>query len=299
MRRMGDDGGVSAFLELLDEPTRARLAASAPTELPALCDAARRRWPDIEVSREHFHAFLAARAGGIERVGALRVDDLYLACACLEGVPAALPAFEALLTEVADCLRHLTAGSEDLLEEAKQATRQLLLPRADRQPALASYTGRGNLGGWLRVALGREIVRLQRAGAAVTRLDSGELRKLADDDDDPETAYLKTHYQREFKEAFAAAVVALEPAERRLLRYAVIERLSIDDIATLERVHRATAARQVARARQRLAEETRRILRERLRLEAGQLQSVLALIESQLEVSVQRLLATREERSAQ
>jgi RNA polymerase sigma-70 factor (ECF subfamily) len=290
---MGETGGVGAFLDGIDEPTRSRLAATAPSELPRLCDAARARWPGIALSQERFYEFLAARAKGIDHLGALRVDDLYLACACLEGVAGAVQAFEALLNEVAEHLRPL-GGSDDVLDEAKQATRQLLLRRHEREPALANYTGRGNLGGWLRVALGREIVRLRREGGAAARLDTRRLHGLRVLADDPETAYLKTRYQREFKEAFNAAIGELDALDRRLLRYAVIERLSVDEIATLERVHRATAARQVARARQRLAETTRRILGERLRIEEGQLESLLALIESQIEVSVQRLLVDGE-----
>jgi RNA polymerase sigma-70 factor (ECF subfamily) len=280
---------VAQFLARLDEPTRSGLMATAAVELERAWQAARSAWPTLDVDAARFCAFLAERATGVAALTELRVSDLYLVCACLDGQPEALLGFEALLTAVGHELRAVARG-DDLLEEAKQITRQILLPRAERPPPLADYAGRGNLRGWLRVALGREVIRLLRRGATVAGGDTGELGRVADEDDDPETAYLKTHYQREFKEAFTDAVALLDAHERRLLRYAVIERLSVDDIGKLERVHRATAARQVARARERLATETRRLLLKRLRLEAGQLQSVLGLIESQIDVSVQRLL---------
>jgi RNA polymerase sigma-70 factor (ECF subfamily) len=176
-----------------------------------------------------------------------------------------------------------------MLAEAKQVVRQVLVPRGDRPPALAEFSGSGELGGWLRIALGRELVRQRRKG--VDRLDTGEAALMADRDDDPETAYLKAHYQREFKQAFAAALTELGDRERRALRYSIVERLSIDEIARLDGVHRATAARDVARARALLAEKTRGLLQTRLRVEPSQLDSILRLVTSQLDVSVRRLLA--------
>src|SRR5262249_50772170 len=132
--------------------------------------------------------------------------------------------------------------------------------------------------------------RLQRPGRAQRQLATGELARLADDTDDPETAYLKRHYKDELRAAFTSAIEQLGADERRILRYAVIEQLSIDEIARLEQVHRATAARHVTRARAELVEQTRRILRSRLRVDAQQLVSILHLIESQLDVSIQGLL---------
>jgi len=218
----------------------------------------------------------------------LHSDDLALARACLSGDPEALRRFDALLDEVGRKLGGI-AGAE-VMREAKQVVRQVLVATKERPAAIAEYSGRGALGGWLRVALGRELVRLAKKGQKEPQASADELELLADGDDDPEATYLKTHYRNEFKQAFAAALEGLDAAERRALRYSVVERLSIDDVARLDGVHRATAARQVARARERLTEETRRILRERLVVDPDELQSILRLIESQVDVSVRRLL---------
>jgi RNA polymerase sigma-70 factor (ECF subfamily) len=279
---------VAAFLARLDDESRARLAPDAAAALDHAWQQARAAWPAIALDPDRFCAYLAARVGDAT-LAALRAPDLYLACACVAEVPAAVQAFDALLAEVAKRLRSV-ARSPQMLEDAKQIAREVLLQRGDRPPALADYAGRGDLRGWLRITLGRELVRLMRVDQGIRRLDTAELARVADEDDDPETAYLRAHYREEFKSAFAAAIEVLEVGERRVLRYAVIERLSIDDIARLERVHRATAARQVTRARARLVEETRRLLRARLRVDGSQLHSILRLIDSQVEVSVQRLL---------
>ncbi|HEY2746921.1 MAG TPA: sigma-70 family RNA polymerase sigma factor [Polyangia bacterium] len=262
-----------------------------PSELEAAWAAGRASWPNIPVDEQRFLGFLRERSG-TAAMASVRAADLYLACACLDGNEAALGAFAALLDEVAAKLHHM-AASDDTLSEAKQIVRQVLVPRGDRPAALAEYSGRGELGGWLRIALGRELVRLRRRQERHQRLDTGEAALLADRQDDPETAYLKAHYQREFKDAFAAALGELADEERRALRYAIVERLSIDQIAQLEGVHRATAARDVARARAQLAEKTRLALQTRLRVEPAQLDSILRLVSSQLDLSVRRLLQDR------
>jgi RNA polymerase sigma-70 factor (ECF subfamily) len=274
--------------------TRARardtMRGMSVSEAERVWKTARKAWPGVEVPLERFASFFDERAarGG---AGELHGDDLYLACACLAGDRAALRAFDALLEEVARKLRRV-APNDEALADAKQAARRLVMARGDRPAALSDYNGRGALGGWLRIVLGRELLTLRRQAARELRADTGELAAVVDREDDPETAYLKTHYRREFKEAFAAAMARLDDDERRALRYAIVERLGIDDVARLEGVHRATAARQVARARARLSEETRGVLRDKLKLDAAQLDSVLRLIDSQVDVSVRRLLAS-------
>ncbi|MBN1606671.1 MAG: transcriptional regulator, partial [Polyangiaceae bacterium] len=66
--------------------------------------------------------------------------------------------------------------------------------------------------------------------------------------------------------------------------------LTIDEIAAAFGIHRATAARRVARARSALLAATRRELGERLRMSTAALKSVMRLIQSQLHASVRRLL---------
>jgi RNA polymerase sigma-70 factor (ECF subfamily) len=284
---MLSDAAIKAFCSRRGE--EAQTEPELPDELSRLWEAVRHAWPTVAIEETRFFAFLGERAG--ERpLASLHATDLYLACACIDGDAAALRGFEALLDEVGRKVRRL-AVDQDALAEAKQKLRHhVLLPRGERPPALADYNGQGELGGWLRIALGRQILRSTPQQKREVRLDTGETALVAGADDDPETAFLKAHYQREFKDAFAAALDALADEDRRALHYAVVERLSIDEIALLEGTHRATAARRVERARERLAERTREALYARLALAPAQLQSVLRLISSQIDVSVRRLL---------
>jgi RNA polymerase sigma-70 factor (ECF subfamily) len=66
--------------------------------------------------------------------------------------------------------------------------------------------------------------------------------------------------------------------------------LNIDAIGVLFGVHRATVARWRSDARTALFEGTRRVFRAELDLSAGEFASVMRLIDSQLEVSLPRLL---------
>jgi RNA polymerase sigma-70 factor (ECF subfamily) len=257
-------------------------------ELARLIDEARQTWPGLRRGVERLRVRLQRAGASLESLSELKVPDLYLACACLDGDVAAVRAFDELLEEVARKLRR-SDFTDDALAEAKQLARQVLLPRGDAPPALADYTGRGALYSWLRVVVGRELLRVVGGAHRQVTLSTVQLG-LPDDAHDPETAYLKAHYESEFKRAFAAAMGELPDQDRRALRYAIVERLTIDEIARLEQIHRATAARDVARARARLADRTRAALQARLSVEQTQLESILRLVSSQLDVSVCRLL---------
>jgi RNA polymerase sigma-70 factor (ECF subfamily) len=257
-------------------------------ELTGLIDEARQAWPRLTRGAERLRVRLQRAGATLESLSDMKVADLYLACACLDGDAAALKAFDELLDEVARKLRRSDC-SDDALAEAKQVARQVLLPRGDAPPPLSDYTGRGALYSWLRVVLGRELLRVLGGANRQVALSSARMA-LPDADNDPETAYLKAHYEREFKQAFAAAMGELPDQDRRALRYAIVERLTIDEIARLEQIHRATAARDIARARARLADRTRAALQARLSVEQTQLESILRLVSSQLDVSVCRLL---------
>ena len=109
-------------------------------------------------------------------------------------------------------------------------------------------------------------------------------------DDDPELGYLKRLYRSEFKDAFQTAVAALPARDRLVLRQSVLDSLGIDALAKLHHVHRATCARWLETARAAILATTQKILIERLELSRDELQSVIRLISSKLDVSLTRVL---------
>src|ERR1051325_5756555 len=107
---------------------------------------------------------------------------------------------------------------------------------------------------------------------------------------DPELALLQRQYGAEFRAAFRQGFVSLTPRERNLIRHHIVDRLGIDGIAALYGIHRATAARRLARARSTLIKRLRRELQVRLQLDRKQLEGVLALLQGKLELSLRLFL---------
>jgi RNA polymerase sigma-70 factor, ECF subfamily len=91
-------------------------------------------------------------------------------------------------------------------------------------------------------------------------------------------------------------VKGLSDHDRVLLRQHHLDQLTIDELASLHKVHRATAARWIANARASLLSRVRERMIERLSISGGELDSALRLARSQLEVSIHRLLGGKRQR---
>jgi RNA polymerase sigma-70 factor (ECF subfamily) len=288
---------VHAFLVAREGASAEQPQAELEARLTRVWEAARAAWPDVVLEGSRFVAHLARHLpsdSSAESLEQLHLGDLYLACACAHGVPAALAAFEAHFlreVDVAVARMKLPAATVD---EVRQQLRQKMLVFTPEAPArLAAYPGTGPLVGWVRAAALWIALDLQRRGSGEAPVDDAALPFLVEPSDDPELAYLKSTYRAEFNEAFAQALTALAPRQRNVLRLKYLDGLSIDQLGALYGVHRATAARWALAAQEALLEETRRRLTKRLRLTHSQLDSVLRLISSQLDVNLSRLLRSR------
>ena len=282
---------------LVAELQLASCNAEALSSLEGKWEEAVAAWPGLSPDEGRFARRLGelcrqSDAGDLAACEALHWNDLLLATECLAGVARAVShldaGFGAGVEQVARRLPGLDVPADQFRRELWA---ELLEPRAGRAPRLAGYSGSGSLAAWLRViAVRRARASLARAHTEPARTDDGE---LGVDPDDPELSYLKALYRDEFKRAFNDAAEALSARERNLLRHSIIDGLSIDQIGRIYHVHRATAARQLDRARTRLRSETRRLLMQRLGVQPSMLRSLSRLVASQLDVSVRRVLARR------
>jgi RNA polymerase sigma-70 factor (ECF subfamily) len=118
------------------------------------------------------------------------------------------------------------------------------------------------------------------------RAEDPRLSSYPDAADNPELAYLKRVYRREFGEAFAASIERLSTRERNLLRYITTEGLSVDSVAALYGVHKATVNRWLAEARRTLLSCVRDHLCRRLSIGATELDSILVMIGSHFDVAL-------------
>jgi RNA polymerase sigma-70 factor (ECF subfamily) len=256
-------------------------------------------WPGLELEPALFRAYLAARVPGegdpAAALEAMALEDLYLACACVHGDRRAIAAFSERFVKVSVAAaarsRKGALAVDDMLQLVLE---KLLAPRGEQPPRLAEFAGQGGLRAWVRVSVVRAGIDLERRLARRIVPEASEPAFNLEDHattGDPELDYLKRHYRDEFRQAFAAALERLDARSRNALRHHLVDRLSIDQIGALYHVHRATAARWISHARESLLAGTRAALQERLRLGEGEYASIMRLIDSMLEVSVQRLLS--------
>jgi RNA polymerase sigma-70 factor, ECF subfamily len=281
-------------------PTRGDATAGERLEqlLAAGLAAARAAWPQVDVPDEVFVPYLASRLAGDEvggaelesRLASARIADLYLACACARGDTRALAAFEHGTLDVVDAALARMNMSAAIVDEVKQIVRRLLLVADSRPPRIVDYSGRGDLRGWVRVTAAREALRLVRQGKREVALEPELLEQAIAPDADAELEYVKTVYRGEFRAAFRDAMARLSDRERNLLAHQFVDGLTLDQLAALYRVHRATIARWLARARARLLRGTQAALRTRLRVHASELDSIMRLIESRLDVTLPGIL---------
>jgi RNA polymerase sigma-70 factor (ECF subfamily) len=278
------------FLSAVAAPRREGFAA-----LPALdglltqgLAAAHAAWPGIEVDEVRYFSYLAQRVpqgDDVEKaLSSLAAADLYLACACAAGSQRAIAALEArYFREIDHALGRLHANAS-LIDDVKQRVRQQLF--VGEAPGIANYSGSGQLRRWIRVIAVRALHRMRGSNRNEIAVEDHVIDALPDSAASPELLHLKQHYREAFRAAFAAAMTSLSSEERVLLRQHFVDGLNIDELAALHRVHRATAARWLAQAREKIAEQTRKLLMNQIKTPKADFDSILRLVQSQLDLSI-------------
>jgi RNA polymerase sigma-70 factor (ECF subfamily) len=229
----------------------------------------RQAWPEVSLDPDRFARFVAERGEAEE----LRVAELYLVCACLDGCPRALKLFQT---------RYLTNHDQALFGE-------LLIHEEGQAPKLQRYGGRGSLGKWLKVVAVRRARDLMRQ---VSREELGDevLMDAISPEEDLELAYMKRTYRSEFKASFEAALASLSSRERNILRHQVLDHLTADQVAAIYRVHRITVVRWNKTIREKLFHRTRKGMQQRLAVDTGEVANITNLIASHFDVSLRRCL---------
>ncbi len=242
--------------------------------------------PELDLPAEVFRRYLEERVPKGGTLADLRIADLYLACACSRGDALALKRLEQAWTQVVlpPLLRMDRSGV--LADETRQQLWQRLFTRDGNHARITEYAGRGSLLSWLRIAAVRTALNLRRKDHAHPVDEGVGLDTLASPGRDLELDYIQVRYRNEFRVAFRPAVDSLTPRQRSLLRFQVIDGLTVDDLGKVYRVHRATAARWVADARETLLEETCRLISGKLGLKPAEFDSMMKVMQSRLDVSL-------------
>jgi RNA polymerase sigma-70 factor (ECF subfamily) len=255
-------------------------------ELVDVVGDAARAWPAIALSHERFTAYLR------ERTGFTHASDLYLACGCVDRLAPALAAFdEHHIRSLPARLQRLGLAAS-VLEETQQVLRErLLVAPPGELPRLATYAGRGPLHAWVRAAAVRTALNLLRA----------TWREDLVGDDEPSGVDIAMSPERELRHAaYGEAITnALRDAtrdlvaeDRLLLQMHFADGCSADQIGKTLGINRVTAHRRLVRAYRQIERGAIALLRQRLGIAAEDLDSVLSITRSRLEISVRTLLAT-------
>jgi len=249
-------------------------------DLTALYERGKAAWPAVTLSPEAFAAWVKEHGEPPEAYAA----DAWLACACLERVPAALAACEAhTFPEVAAAVARFAPRLQ--VDEIQQELRQrVFLGVAGGAPKLREYSGRGALGRWLRAVAVRIALNLLRGAPEQPHVTLGDDDFLSGDS--PELAHMKSLYRGEFKKAFAEALATLDPELQNHLRLYYLDGLGVVELANVFHSSAPTVSRRLQKARAEVLEATRKILKQRLGVDGEELESIMRLIQSRLSLDV-------------
>jgi RNA polymerase sigma-70 factor, ECF subfamily len=249
-------------------------------------------WPGVHMDLGAFTAHLRGLLGAEltpALLSELRIEDLVLAFAAAAGDDRALLAFQTALGEARGALARAGVSAEQAAETLQQLRCSLLTAAPGERPGVLAYSGRGRLGAWLRVIAVRTALKAAQRDERVAAVDDDILEAIGPGRD-AELDAMRALYQGQLKQAFAAAIAELTARQRNLLRHSVIDHLSVDDLAALYRVHRATTARWLSDAREELIARTRDHMMRELKVSPDELASIFRLVHSDCDISVCRLL---------
>lgn len=295
VRTSGDRSLVDAVADGLGaRPTDARVGDLAERLLAAHATAGR-PWPTVALDAatfaRHVARKLADEADPAAVLPSLHLTDLYLAAALAQGNAAALRVLERDVFGQLAAVLSRRGVRGDGAEELTQALREHLLVGSVTRPArIREYAGRGSLRSWIIVAAVRMST---RSGERARRDAVVPLASVADPSArKAESAIVVHEYRGRLERACEAALLDLPQRERTLLRLQLVDGATIDQIGRIYGVHRATAARWLAHARELINTHTRHRLADALGVDSAAAAAIAEQVRSRLDVSVARLLQT-------
>lgn len=271
--------------------------ASLGAVLTDLCAQARAAYPDLGVTDRDLVAALAAHAPAedVEAFcGRCRASELALAVAAGAGGAPAIKELERIHATTLDATCRRFAGRGHGVDDLRQLLRERLFVADETEaPRITQYNGQGSLGSWLRVTATRLFIDLGRRKDRAREISEDPSELVVVDAVDLELELVKTEYRGAVAAAMVEAARELPAGERHLLRQHLAAGLTIDQLAAVLGIHRATVARRIARARDALATRTRELVAANLQLDDRELGELFGLVVSKIDVSLRKLLATR------
>lgn len=255
----------------------------------AVSQAGRGAFPKISWSEADFARAWHAFGAPVEHEPATLLDE-YLRIACLARAAGAVETLELQFIVPLRATLVRRCGDPQLVDEALQTLRQKLL--LGESPRLQTYQSTGHLRAWLQVVGVRVCQDLARQRGARWARESA----LRDDWPVNSTAVDVAAEREEldalFVEALREVIRGLPARERYALRMHVLAGWNVSQIGEALSIHRASAARWIVAAKEKINENVRALLAERLDLDKGELERVLNLFSTKLDIRLSRLFET-------
>jgi len=277
-------------------PTGGEVDSEVAELLVGLCAAVHRELPELDgaIDDRALIGALAAHApadGVAAYLQRCHPGDLALAQAASRGHPAAIAGIERSHGGMLDAIcGHYTSPGHSVADLRQILREKLYVAPPGGRPRLAEYAGRGGLGSWLRITAVRTLLDLSKRKDRTREAPDTEAGLALPDPGDLSLEVIKAEYRAAVGEAMRDAAAQLDLADRHLLHQHFVAGLSIDELGVALGIHRATAARRVARARGTYVDAVRALLAARLQVPGDELDGVIGLVLSRLDVSIPRLL---------
>lgn len=245
------------------------------------------RWPAIGCSLPQFRDWVVDGGIDADRLEA-NGPDIYLAACCALGDATATVVFDRLyLTFLRPLVRAAVTTDDDLKELRQQLRIKLLV--GDR-PKIGQYRGQGTLLGWVQACATRTALNLKRGHFHRTRSEPTMLERMVSDECNPERQLASRQSRNALSAALARCLAALSAKEKTLLQLFFVDAVSMEEIAPLFGVHRATVARWIGATRTKVLDGVCRAMSAELQATRAEVSSLMGLDRSEIDISVGTIL---------
>jgi RNA polymerase sigma-70 factor (ECF subfamily) len=247
-------------------------------------------WPELQLDYCVFEQYFDTRglvAAAIERNVA---PDLFLACACAHAIPGSIAIFDLRFRALIDSAARAYDDAPSFRDDVRQELHtHLFVADGDKLPRIAQYHARGPLAAWVTTSARRVALRMAKRRAAQKYAGDEALVMQVCNEQNPELAWLRTRYSDLCNEALLIAFRQLSQRDRLIVRLQVQRGLSMARIAIMYNVTQPTISRWMRDAREQILRAFYEFIREECDIERADLDSLVRLVQSQLDLNLSTL----------